>query len=235
MALLKSDRLRINFNSQVFAHGAPGHQPLVFIFVKNTVPFISGSVTQFDYYNSVLNWSANAGGSTSNRANMLGFCYADTGSPVGAFVPSADGLFINWYCPITVVSSGTIGSVIVMHKGQYLTPTYYSVGTIPSIPLATATSFTANNIAIPEATSSANYTALGGGTVSGFDGTSYVYNSATTSTQSASASMFYQNVVFSSDSVSTTNSSVLRVSSMDINSTDTTYFMGMRLSISEGV
>lgn len=233
--LLKSERLRLNFNSQIFGHGGIGNQPLVFIFVKDTVPFISDTNTQFDYYNSVMNWSPHDGGSTSNRANMLGFCNTDATAPVGAFVPSADGLFVNWCAPITVVSSGTIGSVIVMHKGNYLTPTTYTMSSVPSVPASTATSLLANNIGIPEAVTAANYNTLGGGTVSGYDGSSYIYNSATTNTQYSAASMFYQNVIFSTDSVGIGMNSVIKVSSLEINSANPSFMIGMRLLISEGV
>lgn len=234
MALLKSDRLRLNFNSQIFGHGGIGNQPIVFIFVANTVPFIGPSVPHFDYYNSVMNWSNNDGASSANRANMLGFCYADNTYPVGAFIPSVDGLFVDWLCPITVVSSGTVGSVIMMHKGQYLTPTTTTIGSIPSIPLSSATTILANNIGIAESVTTA-YNTLGGGTVSGYNGTTYVYNSATTNTQTVPPSMFYQNVIMTTDSVGTTDSSVVKLSTLDISTSSTAYMVRMRLLISEGV
>ena len=106
---------------------------------------------------------------------------------------------------------------------------------MPSAPASTATLLLANNIGIPEAVTSANYNTAGGGTVSGYDGTSYIYNSASTYTQYSAASMFYQNVIFSTDSVGIGMNSVVKVSSLEINSANPSFMIGMRLLISEGV
>lgn len=236
MALLASKRVRKNITAQIFGGGSPTYgSPTIIAFMKAGIPMpgevdtrFGGSTvfTMFDYCNETLNWSSQDGAGGTNRSNYLGFAVVPANSSNGMFYSDENGIYFNGQLDITVVSEGTIGSVMVYHGGAS-TGSASVAASSASIP-TTAQSIANNYIAIGEVTSNATYfTTLSTG--SAFNGTSYV-NGISSNNASVYA---YQNVLFITDSVGTGSDKVVNVSSMTVSTSTTSTLDGITLKISE--
>lgn len=240
MALLASKRVRKNFTSQIFGFGDPQHQCLIFAFIKNDVmmpgqyaSFLGREFTHHDYLNTCINWSQNDGASGYNRQYYLGYSVVPTGVSSRAIYSDENGLYVDGPLPITVVSEGRIGSVLVYHGGitRHTSSVDFMDGI--SIPPASATGQSGAYIAIPEACSASNYNNVTAGSYSGFNGTNYVYNVA--GAQPWPNAFHYGHVMFITDSVGANDGSVVDVSNMYISASNPVTLNSIRLKVSEAL
>lgn len=240
MALLASKRVRKNFTSQIFGFGDPQHQCLIFAFIKNDVmmpgqyaSFLGREFTHHDYLNTCINWSQNDGASGYNRQYYLGYSVVPTGVSSRAIYSDENGLYVDGPLPITVVSEGRIGSVLVYHGGitRHTSSVDYMGGI--SIPPASATGQSGSYIAIPEACGAAQFSYTTSGTYSGFNGTSYVYSND--SSQLWPNAFHYGHVMFITDSVGANDGSVVDVSNMYISASNPVTLNSIRLKVSEAL
>jgi hypothetical protein len=240
MALLASKRVRKNFTSQIFGFGDPQHQCLIFAFIKNDVmmpgqyaSFLGREFTHHDYLNTCINWSQNDGASGYNRQYYLGFSVVPTGVSSRAIYSDENGLYVDGPLPITVVSEGRIGSVLVYHGGitRHTSSVDFMDGI--SIPPASATGQSGAYIAIPEACYASNYNNVTAGSYSGFNGTNYVYNVA--GAQPWPNAFHYGHVMFITDSVGANDGSVVDVSNMYISASNPVTLNSIRLKVSEAL
>ena len=240
MALLASKRVRKNFTSQIFGFGDPQHQCLIFAFIKNDVmmpgqyaSFLGREFTHHDYLNTCINWSQNDGASGNNRQYYLGYSVVPTGVSSRAIYSDENGLYVDGPLPITVVSEGRIGSVLVYHGGitRHTSSVDYMGGI--SIPPASATEQSGRYIAIPEACQASQFSNTTPGTYSGFNGASYVYTND--NSQRWPNAFHYGHVMFITDSVGANDGSVVDVSNMYISASNPVTLNSIRLKVSEAL
>lgn len=239
MALLASKRVRKNITAQIWNGGGArdnGGMPTVIAFMKAGIP-IPGEIdnrfgaahetTMFDYCNETLNWSSQDGAGGTNRGNYLGYVVMPAGVSNGMFSSDENGMYFSGPLSITMIAEGEIGSVLVYHSGH--TVSTVSAGISNATVPATTGNFSGHNIAIGEGTSLVWYSTIAAPTGIGYDGTTYVKNQS----QIYAGTMFYQNVLFATNSVGTTVADAVMISGTYISNSTPITLENINLKISE--
>lgn len=190
---------QVSFTHAMVAHSTQKYSRLVFAFISNSVAVPTNKTELTDYLISVMNNSSNDGQTAgANKNNILAFAYVSLSDM--SKVQHTDNLF-SITSPITCVvnASGTIGSMIVFapthginqNSGVSLTSGSGAVSLFttatPSLDNGTSSNG-ADTIMIPSTISAANYNAF--------------------------HSEMYSSFNFITDSISTTGTPIVKVSSM---------------------
>ena len=164
MAIQTSLRVRKTFANQ-FASDTnlgTGCSRLYMFFVSGTVQMPTGPEGVKAYLDSVLNYSPNYGGASSNRSNLLAWTkLMGTGGAVAGdnspLVQSGDSVLYTPVRSITPVNTGTVGSIFVISLNYGITTNILNAGYMglasvySSIVLPTASGISSVAFGIPEA------------------------------------------------------------------------------------
>lgn len=220
MALSFSPRVMKNLAQQmVFTVHQSGtttrYTRLAFVFVKNTVAIPTDDAGIYNYLNTCLNNSAygGTGGAGANQSNILGWVCLGANQ---ASISNQNNNLASWTTSTTVtaVNSGTIGSVICLAPTQGVTD---GMSVTQGSGGATATTTGSGLVLTNTATDSAGSIMIGSGI------TSANFNSYSPE--------YFSSFNFITDSVGTSGTPVVKVSTMDVTAGTNFQMLGFKLRI----